>query len=152
MKKVLLALFVAGILFSCKQPTPTVVAVVKAPIDSLIGNFIKAWNTQDSAAIRNLFVNDALLINEEVIATNGDEISTKWIHPEFRYVSNLTSSKLQEWSSNDRAGYAGLWSIQIKMKKKVQKQNGAYTIVWMKDDKGEWKIATINLHSIKLKK
>jgi len=148
MKKVLYAFFLAGILFSCKQPNPKIAAVVKAPIDSLISNFNKAWNTQDSAAIRSLFVNDALLIDDELIAKNGDEISTKWIHPIYHSVSNLTSSKLQEWTSNDRAGFSGLWTIQLKMKKKVLNLKGAYTVIWMKNDKGEWKISTADLHSI----
>ena len=148
MKKILFTLFVAGILFSCKQPTTKVVAVTKAPIDSLIDNYNKAWNTNDSAAIRNLFADDALMIDDELMAKSGDEISTKWIHPVYKAVSNVTSSKLQEWTSNDRAGFTGLWTIQLKMKKKVMKLKGAYTIIWMKNDKGQWKIATADLHSI----
>ena len=148
MKKVLFALFVAGILFSCKQPATKVVVVTKAPIDSLIDNYNKAWNTHDSAAIRNLFVDDALLIDDELIAKSGDEISLKWIHPVYKAVSNVTSSKLQEWTSNDRAGFTGQWTIQLKMKKKVMKLKGAYTVIWMKNDKGEWKITTADLHSI----
>lgn len=152
MKKILFAFFLAGILFSCKQPTPTVVTVVKAPIDSLIDNYNKAWNTNDSAAIRNLFTDDALLIDDELIAKNGDEISAKWIHPVYKAVSNVTSSKLQEWTSNDRAGFTGLWTIQLKMKKKAMKIKGAYTVIWMKNDKGQWKIATADLHSIVSKK
>ena len=147
MKKVLLALFVAGILFSCKKTTTKVAAVVKAPIDSLIDNYNKAWNTHDSAAIRNLFANDALLIDDGLIAKNGDEISTKWIHPVYKAVSNVTSSKLQEWSSNDRAGFTGLWTIELKMPKTIMKVNGTYTVIWMKNDKGEWKITTADLHS-----
>jgi ketosteroid isomerase-like protein len=148
MKKVLLTLFVAGILFSCKKPTTNIVAVVKAPIDSLIDNYNKAWNTHDSTAIRNLFADDALLIDDELIAKNGDEISSKWIHPVYKVVNNVTSSKLQEWTSNDRAGFSGLWTIQLKMKKKVMKVKGAYTVIWMKNDKGQWKIATADLHTI----
>ena len=148
MKKVLFALFLAGILFSCKHPT-TIVVVVKAPIDSLIENYNKAWNTHDSAAIRNLFTDDALLIDDEVMAKNGDEISTKWIHPVYKAVNDVTSSKIKEWTSNDKAGFTGMWTIKLKMKKKTLNVKGTYTVIWTKNDKGEWKIMTADLHSMK---
>jgi ketosteroid isomerase-like protein len=146
MKKILIAICVAGILFSCKQ-TLTPIAVVKAPIDSLISNYNKAWNNHDSTAIQNLFASDALLIDDDIIAINANEINTKWIRPYHLNISNATTIKMQEWSSNERAGFTGNWILDMKIKKGVIKVKGTYTMIWTKNDKGEWKITTADLHS-----
>lgn len=146
MKRILIALIVTGMFFSCKPPATNTVAV-KAPIDSLMANYNTAWKNHDSLAVRNLFASDALLIDDALVATNLDEISAKWIGPFIKAVSNATSSKLQDWSNGDRAGFTGTWSIDVKMKDSVMNVKGTCTIIWLKDDKGEWKITTANLHS-----
>lgn len=151
MKKILIAICVAGIFFSCKQTTPKIVTA-KAPIDSLITNYNNAWNNHDSIAIRNLFAHEALLIDDEIIAKNVDEISATWIKPYYRFVNNISLAKMQEWSSGDRAGFTGTYILNLTMKNakkkdKIMKIKGTCTMIWMKNDKGDWKIATNDIHS-----
>lgn len=138
---------VIGVLYSCKQPlSETAVAV--APVDSLIANWGNSWNNQDSAGVRNLFTSDALLTDDNLIATNIDEISAKMISPNIHAVSNFKTSKLQDWSTNDRAGYTGSYELDVLVNKVVvAKPKGVFTVNWKKMDNGEWKIATATIYS-----
>ena len=150
MKKLIPALFVAATLFSCNSQNTikTTDATVKAPIDSLIINWENSWNNHDSAGVRNMFLADALLIDDNLVAENGGEISEKWIHPNILVVNNLKSTKLQEWSGNGRAGYTGKYEFDVIVKDSlITKPTGYYTVNWMKTTEGEWKITTANIHA-----
>jgi ketosteroid isomerase-like protein len=149
MKKILLMLFVAGILFSCQQKT-VVASVEKAPIDSLMNNWNTAWSNHDSAAVRNAFVNDdVLLIDGTLIAMTGNEISEKWIHVYINGVKDMKTETLQKWSSADRAGITGKYEFDVVVKNSVVAQpKGVFTINWMKAKDGKWKITTFNAHSL----
>lgn len=152
MKKIFALLLLIGIFSSCKQPSPETV-IVKAPVDSLISNWNNSWNTHDSAAVRNLFTTDALLIDNNFIALNADEFSNEWIHPNIKLVTNLTTTKLQDWSTNDRAGYTGNYELDVVVKDSVvAKGKGVFTVNWIKTEKGDWKITTANIHSFVEKK
>ena len=152
MKKLLASLIVTAMLFSCNQSS-TQNILVKAPVDSLITNWNKAWNNHDSAGVSNLFATDALLIDDDLIAINTAEIAAKWIHPNINVVSHLKSTKLQEWSSGERAGYTGKYELDVVVKDSiVAKPRGVYTVNWMKTNKAEWKITTANIHVIVEKK
>ena len=152
MKKLLASLIVTAMLFSCNQAS-TQTTLVKAPIDSLINNWNKAWNNHDSTGVSNLFATNALLMDEDIIANNSAEIGAKWIHPNIKLVNHLKSTKLQEWSSGERAGYSGKYELDVVVKDSiVAKPKGVYTVNWMKTDNGEWKITTANIHLIVEKK
>jgi len=147
MKKILTALILTGILFSCNQPT-TETAFAKAPVDSLITNWKNSWNHHDSAGVKNLFATDALLIDDKVIATNANELSDKWIHPNIKVVNHLEATKLQDWSTGDRAGYTGKFQLDVVVNDSViAKPKGVFTINWVKTDNGDWKITTASIHS-----
>lgn len=152
MKKILTILFVSGTIFSCKQPSATANVDTKAPVDSLIASWSDSWNHHDSAGVRNLFGN-ALLIDDDLIAHNPEEISAEWIHPNINVVSNFKSGKLQDWSTNDRAGYTGTYEFDAVVNDSVvAKPKGVFTLNWIKTDKGDWEITTATIHSIKEKK
>lgn len=147
MKKMLFSLIAAGMLISCNQPS-TDSNVTNAPIDSLVANWANGWNSQDSAGVRNLFEDDALLTDDQLIATGIEEIAAKMISPNIRLVHNFTSSKLQEWTSGDRAGYTGTYEIEIVINEEVvAKPKGVFTVNWRKTGNGEWKIATAVIYS-----
>jgi len=150
MKKItvfVLATIVIGLFISCQQPI-TNTPMVKAPIDSLVANWNNGWNSHDSVSVRNLFTEDALLTDENLIAIGVEEISLKMIHPNINIVNNLKTEKLQEWSTNDRAGYAGTYELEIIVDGSVvAKVKGLFTLNWMKTDKAEWKITTAVLYS-----
>ncbi len=147
MRQLFSLLLLTGILFSCSQSTPETI-IVKAPVDSLITNWSNSWNSHDSAAVRNLFTEDALLIDDDFIAVNANEFSAKWIHPNIKLVTNLRTTKLQDWSTNDRAGYTGKYELDVVVKDSVvAKGKGVFTVNWIKTEKGDWKITTANIHS-----
>ena len=152
MKKILASLIVTAMLFSCNQSS-TQTTLVKVPVDSLITNWGNVWNNHDSAGVSNLFAADPLLIDDDLIANNTAEIAAKWIHPNINVVSHFKSTKLQEWFSEERAGYSGKYEFDVVVKDSiVAKPRGVYTVNWMKTDKGEWKITTVNIHGIVEKK
>ena len=152
MKKLIAALILTTMLFSCNQSS-TQTTQKNAPVDSLVTNWENAWNNHDSAAVRNLFAADALLIDNNLIAVNTEEISAKWIHANINVVSQLKSIKLQEWSGRERAGYTGRYEFDVVVKDSiVAHPKGVYTINWMKTDKGEWKVSTANIHELSEKK
>lgn len=147
MKKILLSFVVAGMLFSCKQPqSETAVAV--APVDSLIANWGNSWNNHDSVGVRNLFTEDALLTDDKLIATNIEEISAKMISPNIHVVNNFRTSKLQDWSTADRAGYTGTYELDIVVNKTLAgTAKGVFTVNWKMTGNGEWKINTATIYS-----
>jgi ketosteroid isomerase-like protein len=153
MKKISTVFFVGTVLIlSCNQPAKET-AISKAPVDSLITNWSKAWSNNDSAAVSNLFTADALLIDDNLIAINSADISTKWIHSNIHVVKNLTTNKLQEWSTNDRAGYTGKFTLDVVVNDSViAKPAGVFTVNWVKTDSLGWKITTADIHSIAEKK
>ncbi len=152
MKKMFFSLIAAGMLFSCNQPSSET-KVTTAPIDSLVTNWANGWNSQDSAGVRNLFDDDALLTDDQLIAKGIEEIAAKMISPNIHVVHNFTSTKLQEWTSGDRAGYTGIYEIEIVINKEVvAKPKGVFTVNWRKTGTGDWKIATAVIYSYAEKK
>jgi len=148
MKKMILLLAVAGILISCNQNPSETSSIQKAPIDSLIENWQNAWNNNDSAAIRNLFADEVVLIDDELVVLNTSDMSKNWIGPFHRYVKNMKVEKLQEWSSIDRAGYTGNYGLDIVVNDSViGHPHGVFTINWVKTSEGKWQITTANINA-----
>jgi len=148
MKKILIPLILAGMLISCNSKSVKT-SNEKAPVDNLIASFCNGWNNHDSIAVRNLFLDDALLIDDNILAANGKELSMKWIKPNMPYIKSITPSKLQEWSSGDRAGYTGTYKMVYLNKNSVLAySNGLFTVNWLKTNNGDWKITTTHIHSL----
>lgn len=152
MKELLTSFILTCILFSCNQgPADTV--IVNAPVDSLISNWSNAWNNHDSAGAINLFTADALLIDDNLVATNTADIAAKWIHPNINVVSEFKTGKLQEWSSADRAGYTGTYEFDAVVNDSVvARPKGVFTVNWIKNENGEWKITVADIHGFDEKK
>lgn len=151
MKKIPLLLLVIITIFSCNEtPVKATDKSVKAPIDSLISNWENSWNKHDSAGVSNMFLPEAVLIDDNLITTDNKELSEKWIHPNINVVSNLRSTKLQEWSEGNRAGYTGKYNLEVVIKDSVvAKPEGVYSVNWLKTEKGDWKITSAVIHSFK---
>jgi ketosteroid isomerase-like protein len=151
MKKICIVILAVAI-FSCKQPV-TEIAAAKAPVDSLVTNWSNAWSNNDSVEVAKLFTADALLIDDNLIATNTADIAARWIHPNIHVVKNLTTKKLQEWSTNDRAGYTGKYTLDVVVNDSViAKPAGVFTVNWVKTDSLGWKITTADIHTVVEKK
>ena len=90
MKKIPLLLLAIITIYSCNETSVKATdKSVKAPIDSLISNWENNWNKHDSAGIRNMFLADAILADDNLVTVNAAEISEKWIHPSYNIISNL---------------------------------------------------------------
>ena len=151
MKKIPLLLLAIITIYSCNEKSVKATdKSVKAPIDSLISNWENSWNKHDSASARNMFLPDAVLIDDNLVTTDNKELSEKWIHPNIKVVSNLRSTKLQEWSEGNRAGYIGKYNLEVVIKDSVvAKPEGIYSVNWLKTEKGGWKITSAVIHSFK---
>ena len=151
MKKIPLLLLVIITIFSCNEtPTKATDKSVKAPIDSLISNWENNWNKHDSAGVRNMFLVDAVLVDDNLVTVNADAISEKWLHPYINVVNNVKSTKLQEWSEGNRASYTGKYALDVVIKDSViARPEGVFTVNWLKTEKGDWKISSAIIHSFK---
>lgn len=152
MKKILFSFFITAVVLSCKQPA-TNTSMAKAPVDSLMKAWADGWSGHDSAAVMHLFTADALLMDDNLVAAGAERIAAKWISPNIRVVNNFKATGLQQWSAGDRAGYSGKYEFDVIVKDSVvAKPAGAFTINWIKGDKGDWKITTAAIHSFMEKK
>jgi ketosteroid isomerase-like protein len=145
MKKIIYV-FLMAILFSC-TPSQDPPKEVKAPIDALVANWRNNWNNHDSIGVRNMFLEDALLIENELICRNAEEFAAKWIHPNIRGVKNLETNKLQEWSTSERAGFTGTYSVEVIHDSIPEYPKGAFAVNWIKTQNGEWKITSAVIHA-----
>ena len=151
MKTIIPVLGIITILFSCNNAEKNTTHVAtKAPIDSLVTNWETNWNKHDSAGVRNMFMADAILVDDNLVTKNADEFSQKWIHPAINIINNLASTKLQEWSDGNRAGYTGKYALDVVVKDSVvSKPEGIYSVNWLKNETGEWKITSAVIYSFK---
>ncbi len=151
MIKTITALFFTTMIYSCNQTSAnTSNTTDKAPVDSLIANWENNWNKHDSAEVRNMFLADAVLVDDNLITENAAEFSEKWIHPNIKVVQHLRSNKLQEWSEGNRAGFTGKYNMDVVIKDSVvAKPEGIYSVNWIKTGKGNWKITSAVIHSVK---
>ena len=141
-------MLVTVIIASCTQSSANM-AIEKVSVDSLVNNWAKTWNNHDSVGVRDLFMKDALLIDNDLISKNIEDISTEWIHPNINAVNNFKAIKLQEWSAGGRAGYTGNYEFDYGVNDSAMaKAKGVFTLNWIKTEKGEWKITTSDIHSV----
>ena len=75
-----------------------------------------------------MFLEDALLIDDNLMAANATEFSEKWISPSINLISNIKSSELQQWSEGNRASYTGKYTLDVVVKDAVvAKPEGVYS-------------------------
>jgi len=151
MKQITALLILASTIFSCNQPSKNTTGNnEKVLVDSLITNWENNWNKHDSTAVRNMFLVDAVLVDDNLVTVNADAISEKWLHPYINVVNNVKSTKLQEWSEGNRASYTGKYALDVVIKDSViARPEGVFTVNWLKTEKGDWKISSAIIHSFK---
>jgi len=146
MKKIVIVLLVISVVCSCKKSTP--VDKMTVSVDSLVTKWKDSWNRHDSAAIRNLFDRNPILVADDIVAKDLKAISENWIHPNIRAVYNLKIVQLQGWANEEKAGYLGTYSLDLIVNKAVVEQpKGVVSISWKKTEEGVWKITNAHLHS-----
>ncbi|HRZ41909.1 MAG TPA: DUF4440 domain-containing protein [Bacteroidales bacterium] len=149
MKQFLLALALVSIFVSCNQKTNVNDEGATSPVDSLIALYEKAWNSNDSAAICSMFAPDAIVVDGELVMLNAAEMAEKWVSPYHRYARNLKTEKLKEWATPDRAGYSGMYALDIVVNDSLRySPYGIFTMVWEKTPDGFWKVSTANMNPL----
>lgn len=149
MRNYLLLLIIGLLALSCNEtPTTAPVSAAAAPVDSLISNWCKTWSSNDSAGVSSMFTPTALVIDDQYIFNGKATIDSGWIHRNLPFVKNMTAQKLQEWSSGDHAGYVGTYQFDLTIKDTVRsQQKGAFTVNWIREEKGDWKVVSATIHS-----
>lgn len=148
MKKLFILIFATCLMIACQNPSEKV--TLESPVDSLVSNWANNWNNHDSLAVKNMFESDGILFDDNVVAKNHEDLLIKWIRPSINFVQNMRIEKIQEWATIDRAGFSGLWSIDIVANDSLVAQyEGAFTCNWKKSENGEWKISNAHVHSFK---
>jgi ketosteroid isomerase-like protein len=149
MKNSILVFILLNLLVSCNQKEKETDATAKSPADSLISMYINAWNNNDSAAICNLFAEDAIVVDDELVMMNIGEIAQKWAGPYHLYARNLKTEKLKEWATDNRAGYTGMYALEIVVNDTLMySPYGIFTMVWEKSKDGSWKVSTANMNAL----
>ena len=94
-----------------------------------------------------MFLSDAILIENDIICKGIQELEEKWIQPNVNLVQGLKASKLQEWSTETRAGYTGGYEVEVTIDSVINKLKGVFTVTWMKTESEEWKISSAMIHA-----
>jgi len=132
---------------SCTKPTET--TTITPPVDSLITEWAKSWNSHDSLGVRNMFEADGILVDDNIVARSHDEMMAKWIRPNINAVNNLTAEKIQEWTTADRAGFTGFYELDVIVNDSlIAHPKGMFTVNWRKNDNGSWKITNAHINSL----
>jgi ketosteroid isomerase-like protein len=147
MKNILILAFVICLMIACQNPSDKL--TMESPVDSLVTIWEKNWNNHDSTAVINMYDPDVVLIDNNIVATNSEELLTKLIRPYINIMRNMRHEKIQEWATNDRAGVSGTWTVDINVQDTVFVQaKGAFTYIWKKTKDGEWKVTNAHISEL----
>lgn len=118
-------------------------------VDSLLAVFVSGWNNKDSVAIMQTIADNAVVMNDSLIHTGINSIANNWISGGVKVISNIkTISSTQDRSCN--VAYAsGTYSLDLTPPGgPVLKEKGNYSLVWTKQDNGEWKLTLIHIEDV----
>ena len=129
---------------ACQKPSSNV--AVESPVDSLVTIWADNWNNHDSLALRNMFDPNAVVFDNNLVIKNSEELMAKLIRPYYNIMSDMRIKKINEWLASDRAGFSGIWSVNIFVRDTVASlHTGAFTCIWEKSIHGEWKVTNAHI-------
>ena len=145
MNKYYCVLLLAGLLIACqtqiKEDPPNTL------VDSLASEWAINWNNHDSIALMQMFDEDAVLFDNNIVTRNPEELKTKLILPYYNILNDMKITILDEWVTNGRAGLSGTWTVDIMVNDTESiPSSGAFTCVWKKLESGEWKVTNAHIH------
>lgn len=144
MKKYLFIPITVCILIACQNQYDE--GNIESPVDSLVLNWASNWNNHDSIALINMFDKDAVLFDNNIVTRNPEELFTKMIRPYYNILSDMKIEKIQEWVTEDRAGFSGTWTVDIIVNDTtLRSTKGAFTCVWKKAESGDWKVTNAHI-------
>lgn len=148
MKQVTLLLALA-IVISCKQNTEKNTATASVNVDSLTATFLAGWNNKDSAAIMKTIADNAIVMNDSLIHKGHSAIANNWVSGGVKVLSDIkTYSEIKD--IDNRIAYdGGTYSLDLTPPGgPVLKEKGNYSLIWTKQENGEWKLTLIHIEDI----
>jgi len=151
--KNLLLLFITLAMVSCNQPADInqahLNAITPVNVDSLNAVFLSGWNNKDSAAIMNTIADNAIVMNDALIHEGTDSIAKNWISGGVKVLSNINTVSLIQKGSESLAYDAGTYSLDLTIPGgPVLKEKGNYSMVWAKQDDGEWLLTLVHIEDV----
>ena len=145
MNKYYCVLLLAGVLIACQTQITEVPPSSLA--DSLGSEWANNWNSHDSIALMQMFDEDAVLFDNNIVTRNPEELKTKLILPYHDILNDMKITILHEWVTTGRAGLSGTWTVDILVNDTVSiPASGAFTCVWKQLESGEWKVTNAHIH------
>lgn len=113
----------------------------KAAIEKLNNAFETAFNKGDTAAVANMYVEDAYLLPPgSPMVQGGAKVQSFWTEAA-KTVGDLKLTTLDvKPLGNNAAREVGRWSLKTKGQQ-AQEMNGKYVVIWEKSG-SDWKLAT----------
>jgi len=118
----------------------------QAPIDSLVTAYLDAWNKGDVEAIASTMDPKVVVLNEAQVHRELPNIASAWIRGGVKVIRNIEAEEIVKESSGDLAYYAGHYKLDfMNLVGAMEKESGNYSIIWKKNELGEWKIKLIQV-------
>jgi len=140
-------------MISCNQQTDKNsadhISTTSVNVDSLNLVFLTGWNNRDSASIMKTIAANAIVMNDARIHKGKDSIAKNWISGGVKVLSNIkTNSSIQKGDEN-LAYDAGTYSLDLTPPGgPVLKEKGNYTLVWTKQDNGDWLLTLVHIEDV----
>lgn len=145
-----LTLFLCSLaIISCNQTTEKSTETVSVNVDSLTSTFIAGWNNKDSAAIMNTIADNAIVMNDSLIHNGHKAIADNWVSGGVKVLSNIKTSSVIKNNDNLLAYDGGTYSLDLTPPGgPILKEKGNYSLVWTKQQDGNWKLTLIHIEDI----
>lgn len=118
-------------------------------VDSLNAVFLEGWNNKDSASLMKTIAENAIVMNDALIHTGKDSIAKNWISGGVKVLSNIITVSLKQKGSESLAYDAGTYSLDLTIPGgPVLKEKGNYTLVWTKQDNGNWLLTLVHIEDV----
>ena len=118
-------------------------------VDSLNAVFLAGWNNKDSASIMKTLAGNAIVMNDALIHNGKDSIAKNWISGGVKVLSNIKTNSSIKKGDENIAYDAGTYSLDLTPPGgSVLKEKGNYTLVWTKQDNGDWLLTLVHIEDV----
>jgi len=115
------------------------------PSDSIVAQWEKVWNANDSAGISEMLSDDAQFISEGISRYSKDTISNTFIKKYYKLIRNLQTKTIKTDVNENVAYYFGTYSHDVQLPDTLIKDiNGNFSFIIEKSEPG-WKLKVIDI-------
>ena len=114
--------------------------------DALMNQFVEAWNRDDEAALREIFADDLVLIDDGGMIRGEEAVFSEWVPPNMAATSDLQVTVGAVGAGSDLAYHSGRWSLQVTPPGAAPfTSTGSHSFVWRRGAGGEWQLVSIQI-------